>query len=101
YGELLLAEVDDEDRVGLAAHVGDTAEVGLELLELAEHRDPLLRRQQLELTVVAEPPQVVEIRDAVGDRAPVGEESAEPAAADERHADARRVLRDGVLGLLL
>ena len=50
--ELLLAEVDDEDRVRLAAHVGDAAEVRLELLELGHHRDPLLRRQQLELALV-------------------------------------------------
>ena len=34
HGELLLAQVEDEDRVGLALHVGDAAEVRLELLEL-------------------------------------------------------------------
>ena len=34
HGELLLLQVDDEDRVGLALHVGDAAEVRLELLEL-------------------------------------------------------------------
>ena len=38
HRELLLAQVDDEDRVGLALHVGDAAEVRLELLELGEHR---------------------------------------------------------------
>ena len=51
-GERLLLQVDDEDRVRLAAHVGYAAEVRLELLELGLHRDPLLRRQQLELAVV-------------------------------------------------
>src|SRR5437588_3623600 len=38
--ELLLAQVDDEDRVRLLAHVGDAAEVRIDLLELGEHRDP-------------------------------------------------------------
>ena len=44
HGELLLLQVDDEDRVRLALHVRDAAEVRLELLELRLHRDALLRR---------------------------------------------------------
>ena len=44
HGELLLAKVDDEDGIGLAAHLRDTAEVRLELLELAQQRHALLRR---------------------------------------------------------
>src|SRR4051794_35353607 len=60
HRELLLAEIDDEDRFGLALHVGDTAEVLVELLELVEHRDALLGRQQLELTLLLQPAQLVQ-----------------------------------------
>ena len=101
HGELLLAQVDDEDRVGLAAHVGDAAEVRLELLELGRHRDPLLRGQQVELRLLGERAQLVQPLDAVGDRAPVREQAAEPAVVDVRHADAGRLGRDRVLRLLL
>ena len=100
-GQGLLLQVDDEDRVRLATHVCDAAEVRLELLELGLHRDPLLRRQQGELPIGLEAPEVVEVGDPVGDRAPVREQPAEPAVGHERHADARRLVTDGVLGLLL
>ena len=101
HRELLLAQVDDEDRVRLLAHVGDAAEVRLELLELVLHRDPLLGRQQLELALVAQAAQLVEVLDPLGDRAPVGEQAAEPAVVHVRHARALGLLLDGVLGLLL
>ena len=101
HGELLRAQVDDEHGVGLPAHVGDAAEVRLELLELGLHRDPLLGGQQLELALRLQPAQLVEIRDAVGDRAPVRQQPAQPAVVDVRHADPRRLVADGVLGLLL
>src|SRR3954454_23724533 len=55
-GELLLAQVDDEDRFRLTLHVGHAAEILLELLELVQHRDPLLGGQQLELVLVLQPP---------------------------------------------
>ena len=57
--------------------------------------------QQVELAVRLQAAEVVEVRDALGDRAPVREQAAEPAVRDVRHADTRRVLRDGVLRLLL
>ena len=46
-GELLLLQVDDEDGVRMPLHVGDAAEVRLELDELGFHRDPLFRREQV------------------------------------------------------
>ena len=101
HGELLLLQVDDEDRVGLPAQVGDAAEVRLELLELLQHRDPLLRREQVELALALETAQLVQVRDPVGDRAPVRQQAAEPAVRDVRHPDAAGLLRDGVLRLLL
>jgi len=96
-----LRQVDDEDGLGLAAHVGDAAEVRLELLELRQHRDPLLGRQQTELILVAEPAQLVQPLDPVGDRPPVREQSAEPAVVHVRHADALGLGLDRVLALLL
>ena len=101
HGELLLAEIDDEDGVRLPAQIGDTAEIRLELLELGEQRDSLLGGQQLELPLVLEPAQLVQVRDPIGDRAPVRQQAAEPPVCDVRHADARRLLRHGVLRLLL
>ena len=101
HGELLLAQVDDEDRVRLAAHVGDAAEVRLELLELGHHRDALLGRQQVELGLGLQRAQLVQPLDPVGDRAPVRQQPAEPAVVDVRHADAARLVADGVLRLLL
>ena len=86
---------------GWRAHVGDAAEVRLELLELAGHRDALLRRQQLHLALVAQPPHLVQPLDPVGHRPPVREQAAEPAVVDVRHADALRLALDGVLRLLL
>ena len=86
---------------GWRLQVGDAAQVRLELLELLEHRDPLLRGQQLELALALQAPQLVQVRDPVGDRPPVRQQAAEPAVRDVRHADAARLLGDGVLRLLL
>ena len=99
--ECLLLQIDDEDRIRLTLHVGDAAEVGLELLELRLHGDALLRRQEGELTVVLQPAEIVQIGDPVLNGAPVREQAAEPAIGDERHPDARRLGANGVLGLLL
>ena len=89
HGELLLLQVDDEDGVRLPLQVGDAAEVRLELLELRQQPDPLLRGQELELALGLQPAQLVQVRDPVGDRPPVGQQAAEPAVGDERHPDAR------------
>ena len=86
---------------GCRLQVGDAAEVRLELLELGEHRDPLLRGQQLELALRLQAAKLVQVRDPVGDRLPVREQAAEPAVRDVRHPDARGLLLDRVLRLLL
>src|SRR6266545_4085718 len=101
YRELLLAQVDDERSVRLPAQICDAAEVVLELLELGEHAEPLLRGQQLELPFLLLPAQVVQAVDAIGDRAPVRQQAAEPAMVHVRHSDALRLLFDCVLRLLL
>ncbi len=94
HRQLLLAQIDQEDGVGQPLHLGDPAEVDLELLELGEHADPLLGGEQLELALVTQAPQLVQPLDALRDRAPVGEQAAEPAMVDVGHADARRLLLD-------
>ena len=62
---------------------------------------PLLRGQQVELGLLPQRAQLVQALDPVGDRAPVREQSAQPAVVDVRHADAGGLGRDGVLRLLL
>ena len=100
-GELLLLEIDDEDRVRLAAHVGDPAQIRLELLELGLHLDALLGRKQAKHAVLLQAAQFVQALDAIRDRAPVRQQPAEPAVVDVRHANAARLVADGVLRLLL
>ena len=58
-------------------------------------------RQQLELALLLQAAQLVQPLDALGDRAPVRQQAAEPAVVDVGHADALRLLGDGVLRLLL
>ena len=99
--ELLLLQVDDEDRVGKALHVVHAAEVRLELLELGRHGHALLGRQELELALVAQAAKLVHALEPLGDRPPVRQKPAEPAVVHVRHADALRLLGDGVLRLLL
>ena len=57
--------------------------------------------QQVELALVAQPSQLVQMLDPLRDRAPVGEQAAEPAVVHVRHARALGLLLDRVLGLLL
>ena len=101
HRELLLAKVDDEDGVRLTLHVGDAPKIFLQLLELGPHGDPFLGRKQLQLALLVQPPQLVEPVDAARDRAPIGEQSSEPAVVDVRHADALRLFLDGGLRLFL
>src|SRR5437763_3857649 len=99
--ELLLPEIDDENSVRLLLHIGHAAEVLVELLELAHHGDPLLRGEQIQLSVLPEAAQLVKPVDPAGDRAPVREQPAEPAMRDVRHSHALRLLLDRRLALLL
>src|SRR5262245_40939659 len=99
--DLLLAQVDDEDGVWLALEVGDPAEVRFELLELAEHGQPLLGGQEVELALLVQAPQLVEALDPGGHRPPIREQPAEPAVVDVGHADPGRLAGDRVHRLLL
>ena len=88
--------------VGLALHVGDAAQVRLELLELGRAS----RCAPSAAAARAGPRRLSRRRSCrrsirLGDRAPVGQQAAEPAVVHVRHADALRLLLDGVLRLLL
>src|SRR5947208_5574095 len=71
------------------------------LLELAEHRDSFLGGKKVELPLFLQAPELVEAVDAVGDRAPVRQQPAEPAVIDVGHADTLRLFLDCALALLL
>ena len=62
---------------------------------------PLASRQQRELTVGLVAFEVVQAADAEVDRLEVGEQPAQPAVVDVRHAGGRGDVADDVLGLLL
>src|SRR5919199_1582250 len=72
---LLLLALQDEQLLLRHAGAGDVVEV--DLLELLEALEPLVHRRE------------------------VREHAAEPAVVDVGHAHARRLLGDGLLGLLL
>ena len=94
-------EVDHEHRVGHALHVLDAAEVRLELLEVGLGGQALARRQQRELALGRVALEVVQALDAQRDRLEVGQQAAEPAVVDVRHAGRLGDLLDAVAGLLL
>ena len=101
HADRLGLEVDHEDRVGRALHVGDAAEVRLELVALGHRRDALAHRQQLHRARLGPVAQVVQAADALVDRLEVREQPAQPALVDVRHAAAVGGFLDRVAGLLL
>src|SRR3954451_1907736 len=94
-------EVDDEDRVGRARHVLDAAQVGAQLGEVGLGGQALARRQQRELAVGLVALEVVQALDALVDRLEVGQQAAQPAMVDVRHAARLGDALDVVAGLLL
>ncbi len=94
-------EVDHEHRLRNALHVLDAAEVRLQLLEVLLGGDPLAGRQQLQLTLRVVALEVVKALDPQRDRLEVGQQAAEPAVVDVRHAGRVSHLLDHVAGLLL
>ena len=87
---------------GVFGQVADTAERLVQLVELALLEEELLLgeaavRRVLEVELL----ELLHAREALGDRLEVGEESTEPALVDVGLADARRLLGEDFLGLLL
>ena len=101
HGDLLGVEVDHEHRVRHALHVLHPAEVGLELGQVGLGGHALARGQQLELPVGLVALEVVQARDALGDRLVVRQQAAQPAMVDVGHRGALGRVLDGVAGLFL
>src|ERR1700712_3094027 len=94
-------EVDHEDGVRETLQRGDATEVRAELGEVGFSGQTLTRRQQLQLAFLLVTLEVVQALDPQTDRLEVGEQTAEPAVLDERHAGGERVGLDRILGGLL
>ena len=99
--DVLLLRVQDEHGVGQALHLGDAAEVALELLELAAEEEGFLLGHGVELAGGPHAAVLLHLGDALADGLEVGEHAAEPALVDVRHADLLGVALDRVLRLLL
>ena len=100
-GDLFLARVDDEERVGQPAHVADAFEVLLQLALLLLGLGDFLLRHELVAAVGGHRLEIAQPRDAALNGREVGQQSAEPALVDVEHAAARRFFGDDVLRLAL
>ncbi len=101
HRDLLGLEVDDQRGLRQPLHVPHATEVVLELRELGLARHPLLGGKQIQLPRVLELRQLVQAVDAGRHRVEVGEQAAQPALVDVRHAAPLRPLLDRVARLLL
>ncbi len=99
--DLVVADVDDEQRVGHAVHLLDAAQALRELLHLALQRERLALVHLLEGAVVAHRLEVLQPLDRALDRLEVGEHAAQPARVDVGHAAAPRFLGDDLARLPL
>ena len=101
-GEVLALGVDDPDRAtGSSSGCGYHRGVFCSLIELALLDEQLLLGEALRGVVEVELLELLHAREALGDRLEVGEQTTEPALVDVGLADARRLLGDGLLRLLL
>ena len=101
HGDVLLLRVDDEDRVGHAVQVRDTAQVAVELLEFAAVAKGLALGHVLEVTGALHTAQLHHALHATGDGGEVREHAAQPALIHEGHAAGLGVVLNGTLRLLL
>jgi hypothetical protein len=101
-GEVLLLGVHDPHRRRRALHVADASEGALELVALAPQLQQLLlglagARDVVEVDLL----ELLEALQPLVHGLEVGEHAAQPALVDVGHAHARRLLGNGLLGLLL
>ena len=82
-------------------HVADTAEAALELVLLAGQHQDFLLGATLEATGLLHGLELLEALQALVHGGEVGEHAAQPALVHVGHADAGRLLGDGLLRLLL
>src|SRR3569832_1551688 len=88
HGALLVADVDDEQRVGQAAHFTDAAQAAVQLVDFALDGEDFLLRQTARFGQRGF--QFVQAFDGLLDRLEVRQHAAEPAVVDVRHAGALR-----------
>src|SRR6476661_4822856 len=101
-GEVLLLRVDDPDRRRDALNRADTAQRLLQLDLLAlEDEELLLRAARTGHVVEVDLLELLQAGEPLGDRVEVGEHAAQPAVVDVGHPDARRLVGDRLLSLLL
>src|SRR5690606_38775979 len=101
HGDLVVADVDHEQRVGQAVHVLDAADAGLQLLELAAGHQGLALGQAGDAAVLDGGLHFLQALDRLLDRLEVGQHAAEPALIDVRHAGATGFLGHDLAGLAL
>ena len=86
---------------GHLLHVADTAEAALELVLLAGQHQDFLLGATLEATGLLHGLELLEALQPLVHGGEVGEHAAQPALVHVRHADAGRLVGDGLLRLLL
>jgi len=98
---MLVADVNDEHGVGQAAHVLDTRQALVELLQLAGHGQGLALGQAVKTAVLLHGLNVPQTLDRLLDGLEIGQHSARPAPVDPRHTAAHGFLADRLLRGLL
>ena len=96
---MLLHHVDDEECARKAGHVGDGAEVLLQLGALAAYLQQLALGEVVEGTVRHELVDVGHLLDSLADGGEVGEHTTSPTLAHEGHVDGSGLLSHDFLGL--
>src|SRR6185437_3797372 len=100
-GNLVIADVDDENRIRQRAHVLDPAETLLQLVLLARQRQRLALRHPVEGAVLLHRVEILEPLDGLLDGLEVRQHAAEPPVVDIRHSAALRFLGDDLARLAL
>src|SRR3569833_3273353 len=79
HRDLLMADVDHQQRVGETRHVLDAAQAALEFFELAREAEGLFLAKTLEAAVLLHGLEVLQATDGLTDGLEVGEHAAQPA----------------------
>ena len=98
---MLFLGVDDENSVRNTVEVGDTAQVAVELLQLAAVAKSLALGHVLEVSGALHCTQLHHALHPTSDGREVGEHATQPTLVDEGHPTRLGVVRNGALGLLL
>src|SRR5690606_28839124 len=97
-GDLVVAHVDDEQRVGQAVHVLDAADGLVQLVQFALEQQAFLLDHALGAAVGDDRFHVLQALDRGLDRLEVGQHAAQPAGVDVRHAAAGGLGGDQLTG---